>query len=200
VNEQIRFNRSCYLTGRCGLKVSHNTTQLSDSCIDCYNKITSLNQFSISFMLFLPYLNGHQRFEDYSKQRERTEMFPNIRKRSLFFEGSQDFIFCPSDKKSMMMKTSTEQWWKEWKLDKKLQSLRGYCNFYSVSPSRVQFLARIPRAVTFSRLFSSLENSRCSTSIHAVNISSHMSITVQQDANIYTVYYIYVNCSTCFGW
>jgi len=58
----------------------------------------------------------------------------------LFFEGSQAFIFCPSDKKSRMMKTSTEQWCKEWKLDKKLQSLRGYCNFYSVSPSRVQFL------------------------------------------------------------
>jgi hypothetical protein len=140
-------------------------------------------------MLFLPYLNGHQRFEDYSKQCERTEIFPNFRKRSLFFKGFQAFIFCPCNKKSMIMKTSTEQWWKEWKLNKKLQWLRGYCNFYSVSPSRVQFLARMPRAVTFSQLSSSPRNSWCSTSIHAVNTSSHMSIIVQQDVTIYSLLY-----------
>jgi len=92
---------------------------LSDSCIDGYNKNILPNQFNILFMHFLPHLNGHQRFEDYSKQCERTEIFPNIRKRFLFFEGSQALIVCPFDKKSMMMKTSTEQWWKEWKLDKK---------------------------------------------------------------------------------
>ena len=48
-----------------------------------------------------------------------TETFPNIRKGPLFFEGSQVSVICPSYKKSLMVKTSTEQWWKEWKLDKK---------------------------------------------------------------------------------